>query len=310
MGAVDASLWVPDDMAPKCCLCRSEFNIYRRRHHCRTCGRVVCDDCSSKRLKSERTCAACWDRLGRKMSGLGLERDDDAAAAAAAAANGGVRKSALVELLEEERYNRQVVLANGRTVSYSVAGNPDGLPVFLFLGLDSHRHSAAHFEDTARRKGLQLICIDRPGRGLSDPIPPPVADAGEEGEVDLQALMSIAIEDSVVDTVKQLCAKLRIGKAAMMGQSLGALFALRCARDEEIQGIMEGTTVCLVSPWVPLAAPGCNSVLQTTSTMPTLTSTFGRLGGDLMVNTVGDMARGSSGASDIEKGYLDAPYTQ
>lgn len=34
---------------------------------------------------------------------------------------------------QEERYNRQVVLADGRTVSYSVAGNPDGLPVFLFL---------------------------------------------------------------------------------------------------------------------------------------------------------------------------------
>ena len=29
-----------------------------------------------------------------------------------------------------------------------------------------------------------------------------------------------------------------------------------------------------------------------------------------MVNKVGDMARGSSAASDIEKGYLDAPYTQ
>lgn len=34
---------------------------------------------------------------------------------------------------QEERYNRQVVLADGRTVSYSVAGNTDGLPVFLFL---------------------------------------------------------------------------------------------------------------------------------------------------------------------------------
>ena len=35
MGSVDSSLWVPDDMAPKCCLCRLEFSIYRRRHHCR-----------------------------------------------------------------------------------------------------------------------------------------------------------------------------------------------------------------------------------------------------------------------------------
>ena len=41
-----------------------------------------------------------------------------------------------------------------------------------------------------------------------------------------------------------------------MGQSLGALFALRCARDAELKDILDGTTMCLVSPWVPLAAPG------------------------------------------------------
>lgn len=44
--------------------------------------------------------------------------------------------------------------------------------------------------------------------------------------------------------------------------------------------------------------------------MPALTSTVGRLGGDIMVKQVADMARGSSGASEVEKGYLDAPYTQ
>lgn len=77
-------------------------------------------------------------------------------------------------------------------------------------GLDSHRHSAAEFEEPARRRGLQLICIDRPGRGLSDPIPPPPegadADAGGSAEdaARSQALMSEAIEAAVVDTVKQV----------------------------------------------------------------------------------------------------------
>lgn len=54
----------------------------------------------------------------------------------------------------------------------------------------------------------------------------------------------------------QLCAKLRIDKAALVGQSVGAVFALRCAREEELRDVLDGTTVCLVSPWVPLAAPG------------------------------------------------------
>eukprot|EP00903_Cladosiphon_okamuranus_P006254 g6137.t1 len=327
--SVDASLWVPDDMAPNCCVCKSEFTIVRRRHHCRTCGRVVCDDCSSNRIRGDRTCLQCWDRIGRKMSGLGLPANDAAAAAAAtgasafgaatgAAAAGGVRKSALFSLLEEERFNRKFVLANGRTVSYSIAGNPDGLPVFLFLGLDSHRHSAAQFEEPARRRDLQLICIDRPGRGLSDPIPlPEGGEAGSGGSAgsaaQSQDLMSEAIEAAVVDSVKQLCAKLRIGKAAMMGQSVGAVFALRCAREEELRDIFDGTTVCLVSPWVPLAAPGCNAFLQKASSMPALSSTsstVGRLGAEIMLKQVGDMTRGSSGASEVETGYLEAPYTQ
>lgn len=35
--------------------------------------------------------------------------------------------------VQEERYNRDFVLEDGRNVSYSDAGVPDGLPVFLFL---------------------------------------------------------------------------------------------------------------------------------------------------------------------------------
>lgn len=54
----------------------------------------------------------------------------------------------------------------------------------------------------------------------------------------------------------QMCAKLRLDKAAVMGQSLGAVFALRCARDPELKVTFEDTTVCLVSPWVPLVATG------------------------------------------------------
>lgn len=56
--------------------------------------------------------------------------------------------------------------------------------------------------------------------------------------------------------IRQMCVKLRIDKAGLLGQSLGALFALGCAKDEELKDVLGETTVCLVSPWVPLAAPG------------------------------------------------------
>lgn len=61
------------------------------------------------------------------------------------------------------------------------------------------------------------------------------------------------------------------------------------------------------------ATTGCNAFLQTASSVPALSSTVstvGRLGAELMVKQVGDMTRGSSGASEVEKGYLEAPYTQ
>jgi len=37
--------WEDDVSVPKCPFCQQEFSTYTfRRHHCRTCGRVVCGD--------------------------------------------------------------------------------------------------------------------------------------------------------------------------------------------------------------------------------------------------------------------------
>eukprot|EP00656_Telonema_subtile_P036245 TRINITY_DN40208_c0_g1_i1.p1 TRINITY_DN40208_c0_g1~~TRINITY_DN40208_c0_g1_i1.p1 ORF type:complete len:428 (+),score=91.44 TRINITY_DN40208_c0_g1_i1:278-1561(+) len=39
--------WVPDDDAPRCLLCLTRFGVISpRRHHCRRCGSVVCQECS------------------------------------------------------------------------------------------------------------------------------------------------------------------------------------------------------------------------------------------------------------------------
>lgn len=45
--------WQDDSLVPKCPFCQQEFSsVSFRRHHCRTCGRVVCGDvtteCSSE----------------------------------------------------------------------------------------------------------------------------------------------------------------------------------------------------------------------------------------------------------------------
>jgi len=50
------SSWIPDDMNPNCIICKSSFTFLNRRHHCRLCGKVVCDNCSK-----HREMLAVWD---------------------------------------------------------------------------------------------------------------------------------------------------------------------------------------------------------------------------------------------------------
>lgn len=45
---VQAPKWIPDNDAPLCMNCAEPFHaFFRRRHHCRNCGGVFCNVCSS-----------------------------------------------------------------------------------------------------------------------------------------------------------------------------------------------------------------------------------------------------------------------
>lgn len=37
--------WLPDAIASDCCLCNSEFTVFTRKHHCRFCGDIFCNNC-------------------------------------------------------------------------------------------------------------------------------------------------------------------------------------------------------------------------------------------------------------------------
>lgn len=45
---VPAISWQPDDAVLSCPLCQANFTWFHRKHHCRKCGRVVCNNCCSK----------------------------------------------------------------------------------------------------------------------------------------------------------------------------------------------------------------------------------------------------------------------
>lgn len=77
-GAVDngallgskAPIWIPDLRATMCMICTCEFTLTWRRHHCRACGKVVCQACSANKyyleyLKNQpaRVCDHCFAKL-------------------------------------------------------------------------------------------------------------------------------------------------------------------------------------------------------------------------------------------------------
>ena len=89
-----------DGASQHCLLCHQAFSFTNRRHHCRSCARLVCGACSSRSMRlesiqrpsssirsvssqlaktmldtvnttdngSERVCDDCWARLGRGRS--------------------------------------------------------------------------------------------------------------------------------------------------------------------------------------------------------------------------------------------------
>ncbi|XP_042351672.1 FYVE, RhoGEF and PH domain-containing protein 6-like [Plectropomus leopardus] len=70
-----APIWIPDPRTTMCMICTCEFTLTWRRHHCRACGKVVCQSCSSNKycleyLKNQlaRVCDQCFTVLQQQKS--------------------------------------------------------------------------------------------------------------------------------------------------------------------------------------------------------------------------------------------------
>ena len=51
--------WSGDSEYKSCQQCNKTFSLFIRRHHCRYCGRVLCDKCSKYLLNNRRSCLDC-----------------------------------------------------------------------------------------------------------------------------------------------------------------------------------------------------------------------------------------------------------
>ncbi|MQL97459.1 hypothetical protein Taro_030151 [Colocasia esculenta] len=68
--------WVPDEAVTKCTSCGTDFGAFVRKHHCRNCGDIFCDKCTSGRIaltadeqaQPVRVCDKCMAEVTQRLS--------------------------------------------------------------------------------------------------------------------------------------------------------------------------------------------------------------------------------------------------
>jgi len=82
----DRPHWIADEASIYCIDCLTEFDLFERRHHCRSCGKVYCDKCSSYRsvvsryyveTETKRVCKSCYEKLNKDKNFTQFRSNDD-----------------------------------------------------------------------------------------------------------------------------------------------------------------------------------------------------------------------------------------
>ncbi|MCD4802607.1 MAG: alpha/beta hydrolase [Anaerolineales bacterium] len=116
----------------------------------------------------------------------------------------------LAEIHDLDRSTQTITLKDQRKLSFNIFGADGGVPVFYFHGGPSSRLEGSLHHQTAIQRNYQIICLDRPGHGLSDPKP------GYE-------IVNLA------DDVLELAAHLGLDRFGVMGTSGGGPPVIACA---------------------------------------------------------------------------------
>lgn len=103
--------------------------------------------------------------------------------------------------------SKTIILSDGRVLGYAESGDLEGMPLFLFHGLNSSRLEVNIVHEKMKKNGIRLIAIDRPGMGLST----------------FQYNRTIL---DFVDDVSALADALHIDKFSIIGVSAGTAYVL------------------------------------------------------------------------------------
>ncbi|KAK6020466.1 FYVE zinc finger, partial [Ostertagia ostertagi] len=94
----------------ECFRCRSEFSLFNRKHHCRACGQIFCDRCSTKEIplpqfgieKEVRVCDACFEKISSKTSETKVVKSEPLASTSVKEDISQAEKEKLLKEKEEE----------------------------------------------------------------------------------------------------------------------------------------------------------------------------------------------------------------
>ena len=112
--------------------------------------------------------------------------------------------------MRHSKLDQTITLDDGRVLGFAESGDPQGIPLFLFHGLNSSRLEVIIANESMFRSSIRCIGIDRPGIGLSS----------------FQKNRTVL---DFVDDVEALTKHLSIEKFLLLGVSAGTPYALACS---------------------------------------------------------------------------------
>jgi hypothetical protein len=70
----EAPIWIPDAVSGRCMECGVELTFFRRRHHCRSCGKIMCSRCLPMSIilrhisetVPSKVCRKCAEQVGKE----------------------------------------------------------------------------------------------------------------------------------------------------------------------------------------------------------------------------------------------------
>ena len=122
--------WIPDDKVNKCESCNAGFSLLKRKHHCRFCGHIFCDKCTSTKMElpeemgyttAERVCQKCIPVIqGKKRAAGAHEKPSDRKKAGAG--DKGVDDMVMLSNLSEDEIASNLCTRYKKDLIYTYIG--------------------------------------------------------------------------------------------------------------------------------------------------------------------------------------------